>query len=288
MKNNSLSIIAIILAAILFIGLSSVFTVHQHQTAIKFLFGEVVGGPYQPGLHFKMPLLESVRKFDQRILTLDRDPERYLTAEKKNVQVDYFVKWRIADTKNFYVTTRGEPEVANRLLDQTIKDGLRAEFSKRQLREVISGDRDQIMNVLTETANEQAASIGINVVDVRIKRIDLPEDVSESVFSRMRAERERVAKDFRSRGREKAEIIRAEADRKRRVMLSEAYRDAETQRGEGDAIATENYAKAYNQDKDFYSFHRSLNAYRESFKGSNGVLILDPDSDFFKFFNQSK
>jgi membrane protease subunit HflC len=243
---------------------------------------------YKPGLHWKWPLVNNVRKFDRRLQTLDTEPERFLTAEKKNVIVDSFAMWRIEDVRLFYTTVGGDPTQANVRLDQIVKDGLRSEFSKRTIQEVVSGDRDQIMETLGRLLKEQATFLGIASVDVRIKRIDLPPDVSNSVFSRMKAERLRVAKDFRSRGGEAAERIRADADRQSTVLLAEAYRDAERQRGEGDAQATEIYARAYGKDQDFYSFHRSLAAYRQSFSGRDDVLVLKPDSQLFRYFNKAQ
>lgn len=266
----------------------SLFTVNETQTAIRFQLGEIVQANYKPGLHWKWPLVNNVLKFDRRLQTLDTEPERFLTAEKKNVIVDSFAMWRIEDVRLFYTTVGGDPTQANVRLDQIVKDGLRSEFSKRTIQEVVSGDRDQIMETLGRLLKEQATFLGIASVDVRIKRIDLPPDVSSSVFSRMKAERLRVAKDFRSRGGEAAERIRADADRQSTVLLAEAYRDAERQRGEGDAQATEIYARAYGKDQDFYSFHRSLAAYRQSFSGRDDMLVLKPDSQLFRYFNKAQ
>ena len=265
----------------------SLFTVDETQTALRFQLGEMVEADYQPGLHWKWPLINNIRKFDRRLQTLDTEPERFLTAEKKNVIVDSFAMWRIQDVRRFYTAVGGEPIQANVRLDQIVKDGLRSEFSKRTIQEVVSGDRDQIMETLSRLLKEQAKQLGIAAVDVRIKRIDLPPDVSNSVFSRMKAERLRVAKDFRSRGAEAAERIRADADRQSTVILAEAYRDAERQRGEGDAQATDIYARAYGKDQDFYSFSRSLTAYRQSFGDKSDVLLLQPEgSQFFQYFNK--
>ena len=266
----------------------SLFTVDETQTALRFQLGEIVEANYKPGLHWKWPLINNIRKFDRRLQTLDTEPERFLTAEKKNVIVDSFAMWRIEDALRFYTAVGGDPTQANVRLDQIVKDGLRSEFSKRTIQEVVSGDRDQIMETLTRLLKEQATQLGIASVDVRIKRIDLPPDVSNSVFSRMKAERLRVAKDFRSRGGEAAERIRADADRQGTVLLAEAYRDAERQRGEGDAQATDIYAQAYSKNPDFYSFHRSLTAYRQSFGAKDDVLILQPDFQFFRYFNQAQ
>ncbi|MER2602128.1 MAG: protease modulator HflC [Candidatus Competibacter phosphatis] len=273
-------------AVVLLLSLS-LFTVDETQTALRFQLGEMVEADYQPGLHWKWPLINNIRKFDRRLQTLDTEPERFLTAEKKNVIVDSFAMWRIQDVRRFYTAVGGDPVQANVRLDQIVKDGLRSEFSKRTIQEVVSGDRDQIMETLSRLLKEQAKQLGIAAVDVRIKRIDLPPDVSNSVFSRMKAERLRVAKDFRSRGAEAAERIRADADRQSTVILAEAYRDAERQRGEGDAQATDIYARAYGKDQDFYSFSRSLTAYRQSFGDKSDVLLLQPEgSQFFQYFNK--
>jgi len=266
----------------------SLFMVDEPQTAIRFQLGEIIEANYKPGLHWKWPLINNVRKFDRRLQTLDTEPERFLTAEKKNVIVDSFAMWRIEDVRLFYTTVGGDPAQANVRLDQIVKDSLRSEFSKRTIQEVVSGDRDQIMETLSRLLREQATQLGIAAVDVRIKRINLPDDVSSSVFSRMKAERLRVAKDFRSRGGEAAERIRADADRQSTVLLAEAYRDAERQRGEGDAQAADIYAQAYGKDQDFYNFHRSLAAYRQSFSGRDDVLVIQPDSQFFRYFNKSQ
>ena len=287
--SRAMTTLVIILAALAVLVFSSIFTVHETQTAVRFQFGEIVDSDYKPGLHFKLPLINTIRKFDARLQTLDTEPERFLTAEKKNVTVDSFVMWRIAEAKRFYTAVAGNPARANLRLDQIIKDGLRSEFSKRTLKEVVSGDRQQVMESISQAANLEAEKLGIKVTDVRVKRVDLPDDVSGSVFARMRAERERVARDFRSRGQEAAERIRANADRQRTVLLAEAYRDAETKRGEGDAIAAETYARTYGNDPDFYSFYRSLSAYRQSFGNGDNIMVLEPKgSEFFKFFNPQK
>ncbi|NCF11458.1 MAG: protease modulator HflC [Gammaproteobacteria bacterium] len=273
-----------LLLLVLFIGSFSVFTIKEWERAILFRLGEIVRDDYTPGLHFKVPFINNVRKFDGRIQTLDVDPERFLTSEKKNVIVDSFVKWRIKDVGRYYTAVRGDVGQANLRLDQIIKDGLRGEFGKRTLKDTVSGDRAQIMNILTATANPLANEIGIEVVDVRIKRVDLPPDVSNSVFRRMQAERERVARDFRSRGAEAAERIRADADRQRTVIVAEAYRDAEQTRGEGDARAADLYAQAFGRNEEFYALYRSLNAYRSVFGSRDDMLILQPDSEFFRYF----
>lgn len=275
------------IAALVMLAAMSLFTVDETQTAIRFQLGEIAQDNYLPGLHWKWPLINNIRKFDRRLQTLDTEPERFLTAEKKNVIVDSFAMWKIEDVRLFYTTVGGDAAQANVRLDQIVKDSLRSEFSKRSIQEVVSGDRDQIMETLSQLLQDQAKQLGIKAVDVRIKRIDLPPDVSNSVFSRMKAERLRVAKDFRSRGGEAAERIRADADRQGTVILAEAYRDAERQRGEGDAQATDIYAQAYGKDQDFYSFSRSLTAYRQSFGDKSDILLLQPEgSQFFQYFNK--
>ena len=276
-----------LIGVVLIIGSMSVFTVGEQQRAVLFRLGEVVDSDFAPGLHLKFPFINNVRKFDARILTLEAAPERYLTAEKKNVIVDSFVKWKISDVARYYTTMGGDEERANVRLAQLIKNGLRDEFGKRTIQEVISGEREQIMAILTANSNKQAKEFGISVVDVRIKRIDLPEEVSSSVFQRMVAERSRVAKDLRSRGAEAAERIRADADRQRAVIIAEAYREAERTRGEGDAQASDIYAQAFKKNPEFYAFYRSINAYKATFKDQNDMVVLDPGSEFFKYFKSS-
>lgn len=286
-----LNLVLIIVAVLLLVIAMSAFIVREGETALVFQFGEIVEPKegHKPGLHFKIPMFQSVSKYDARLQTLDTQPERFLTAEKKNLQVDSFVRWRIADATTYFTKVAGDPGRANLRLDQIIKDGLRSEFSKRTVKEAVSGDRVQIMEILKSAASEQAKELGIKVEDVRIKRIDLPEEVSESVYARMRAERERVARDFRFRGQEAAERINADADRQRTVTLAEAFRDAETTRGEGDARAADIYARAYTSDAEFYRLYRTLNAYRASFNSSDDILVLKPkDSEFFRYFNQLK
>lgn len=284
MVSNMIKIGIPVLALVIW---ASVFTVDERQKAILFKFGEILRSDFEPGLHFKMPIINNVRKFDQRILTIDQQPERFLTAEKKDLIVDSFVKWRISDVEQYFKTTQGDEAQAGRLLYQNINNGLRDEFGKRTVQEVIAGDRTEIMNIMTAEATEKAKTLGIEVIDVRIKKIDLPARVSDSVYRRMRAERERVARDFRSKGAEAAERIRADADRQRSVILAEAYRDSEIVRGEGDARATDIYAKAFNNDEEFYRFYRSLNAYKNNFSTSDDVILLEPDSEFFRYFKDS-
>ena len=277
---------AILVAAVvvLIIASMSLYVVDQRQNAIAFRLGEVVAVRTAPGLYFKVPLVDNVRTFDVRILTIDTpEPERFLTSEKKNVLVDLFIKWRITDVRQFYVSVQGNETVAQTRLLQTINDGLRAEFGNRTVHEVVSGERDQIMNLMRQKANEDAVKIGVEVLDVRLKRVELPQEVSEAVYRRMEAERKRVANELRSTGAAESEKIRADADRQREVILAEAYREAERIKGEGDARATAIYARAYEPNPDFYAFYRSLEAYKSSFKNKNDLLVLDPSSEFFRY-----
>lgn len=280
------SLLPILIALIVLVLLLSVFTVGEREYAIKFRFGEIVRSDYEPGLYFKTPLVNTVRKFDKRILTLDNQPEEFLTAEKKNVIVDFFVKWQITDIENYYRATGGREEAAQHRLLQIMKDGLRNEFARRTVQQVVSAERAEIMDIMTKVARDAAHEFGITIVDVRVKRIDLPDEVSNSVFDRMTQERARVAAQLRAEGAEAAERIRAEADRKRTVILAEAYRDAESIRGEGDAKAAEIYANAYERDAEFYAFYRSLEAYRRSIGNGQDVLVLEPDSEFFRYFGK--
>lgn len=282
------STFALIIGAILvWLASASYFIVDEREVAVKFRLGEFLRADYEPGIHFKIPFINNVRKFDSRIMTLDADPESYLTVEMKNVIVDAFIKWRISDVTNYYMTMAGDELRAGQRLAVLIKNSLRDEIGKRTIQEAISGERAVIMNIITQQIQDQAAQFGIEVVDVRIKRIELPPEVSESVYNRMIAERDRVAKDLRSRGAEAAERIRADADRQRTIILAEAYRDAEQLRGEGDAVAAEIYARAFDRDRDFYDFYRSLNAYRNVFNKPEDMMVLDPKSEFFRFFNES-
>jgi len=284
-KNTSL----IIIGAVLFLAFNSIFIIDERELALKFRLGEIVEANYEPGIHIKAPFIMNVRKFDKRILTLDARPANYLTKEKKNVNVDFFVKWRINDVATYYKSMSGGNErVAAERLYTIVNDGLRDEFSKRTIQEVISGERDEIMNTSTKVANEQVSKFGMQVVDVRVKRIDFSEDISNSVYRRMEAERTRVAKGLRSEGAEAAERIRADADRQRTVTLAEAYKKAEQLRGDGDAKSANIYAKAYNRNAEFYSFYRSLDAYKKSFSSQGDLMVVDPSSDFFDYFKNSK
>ncbi len=267
---------------------SSAFFVNQWEVAIKLRLGEIVDTDYEPGLHWLVPILNNVKTFDGRIQTMDSRPERFLTSEKKDVIVDYFAKWRIANVAQFFRSTGGDEGKTARLLQERINTSLRDEFGKRTVQEVISGERTEIMTLLTKDADAKAAELGVEILDVRVKQIDLPPEVSDSVYQRMRAERERVARDLRALGAEAAEKIRANADRERVVLVADAYREAEQLRGEGDGKAAEIYANAYNQDSEFYAFYRSLNAYKNSFSDRSDVMVLEPDSDFFRYLKDQK
>jgi modulator of FtsH protease HflC len=261
------------------------FTVDQRQRAIVFQLGEIKEVVEEPGLHFKWPLIQNVRYVDRRILTLDTpDTERFITSEKKNVLVDSFVKWRISDLRQYYISVQGDETRAQIQLSQTVKAALQDEFSKRTVHDVISGERDKIMQVVRAKVDEDMKKIGMQIVDVRLKRVDLPQEVSESVYRRMDAERKSVASELRSLGFSEAEKIRAQAEREREVIIAEAYRDAQRVKGEGDAKAAAIYAKAFSENPEFYSFYRSLDAYRASFRNKSDVLVLDPNSEFFKYF----
>jgi membrane protease subunit HflC len=286
-QGKLVSVVAIV--ALILIGVSSIaFTVPQWEKAIVVRFGEVIRQDQIPGLHFKMPFIDDVRRFDARVLTLDAEPQRFLTQEKKNVIVDWFVKWRIANTLKYFVTLGGQEAEARRRLEQRVRSQLLNEFGKRTVRDVVSGDRRVIMKIVSEKADEEAASFGIEVVDIRIKRVDLPEDVSESVYQRMVAERARIAKELRAQGAEAAEKIRANAERQREILLAEAYGQAERIRGEGDGKATEIYAKAYTSNPKFYSLYRSLTAYRNSFKSRDDILVIDPSTEFFRYMKNPR
>jgi membrane protease subunit HflC len=280
--------ILVALGILFFIVSSCVFTVSETERAIKFKLGEVIETDFEPGLHFKMPFINNVKKFDSRILTMDSNPERFLTSEKKNVIVDSFVKWKIADVKTFYTAVSGDIRQANLRLDQVIKDAYRSEFSKRTIKQLVSTDRNVIRSALIKNASPIAHKLGMEIVDVQVKRIDLPSEVSSSVYRRMEAERERVAREFRSQGKEAAERIRANADKQREIILANAFRDAEVLRGAGDAVAADIYAKAFGEDIEFFSFYRSMNAYKQTFRSAGDMLVVEPDSDFFKYFKKAK
>ena len=267
---------------------STLFTVDQRQNAIVFQLGEIKDVVQQPGLHFKWPMLQNVAHFDMRILTYDdAEPLRFLTQGNRPVLVDSFVKWRINDVRQYYVSVGGDEFRAATRIRQTVSGALRDEFGVRSLHDVVSGEREQIMSQVRQKVDEDLKRIGVGVVDVRLKRVDLPADVSESVYRRMEAERKRIANEQRSTGAADAEKIRADADRQREVLLAEAYRDAQRVRGEGDAKAAAIYAAAFNQNPEFFSFYRSMEAYRNTFRGRNDMLLIEPNSDFLRYFRDS-
>jgi len=283
------SLIPAIVVVVVFLAMDAVYQVQESQVAVRFQFGRIVESDIQPGLHFKLPLAQNVLKFDRRLLSLDGQPERYLTSEKKDVSVDFFVKWRIDDVRKFYGATAGSEANALIRLSPIVKEAIRNELNQRTLKDVVSGERGNLADRFVEVANRGAGELGVEVVDVRIKRIDLPEDggVLASVFERMRAERLQVANALRAEGSEQSETIRSEADRQRVVILAEADRDSQRLRGEGDAKAAEVYAKAYGSAPEFYAFNRSLEAYRQSFDGGKDVLVLDRDAEFLRYFRDS-
>ena len=278
------------LALLLVIGISqSLYIVSETERAVKLRFGEIVEFDVSPGLHFKLPIVNAVRKFDARILTLDAAPQSYLTSEKKALSVDSFVKWRVSDVAKYFTTTGGDEERLRRLLIQRVDAGLRNEFGSRTVKEVVSGQRDELMDKLASQLNIIAKDeLGIEVIDLRVKKIDLPPEVSESVYNRMRTERERLAKELRAQGNEVAERIRATADKDKTIILADAYREAEETKGNGDAIATATYASAYSKDPEFYDFTRSLKAYEATFSSKSDFLLINPESDFFKYLGKSK
>ncbi len=281
---RSLPAFAIALLALIVIASLTLFTVDQRQNAIVFRLGEPVNVIRQPGLYFKVPLLDNVRFFDTRILTMDtEDPERFITSEKKNVLVDAFVKFRIVDVLQYYISVGGDEMRAKIRLAQTVNDSLRAEFGKRTIHEVVSGERDRIMELMRERTDADARKIGVEVLDVRLKRVDLPLEVSDAVYRRMEAERKRVANELRSLGFAEAEKIRADAERQRDIIVAEAYRDAQRIKGEGDARSSAIYAGAFEKHPEFFAFYRSMEAYRQSFGNRGDVMVLDPSSDFFKY-----
>ena len=270
------------------VATQSLYVVNETERAVKLRFGEIVQFDVLPGLHFKWPILNTVRKFDARILTLDAPPQRYLTSEKKALMVDSFVKWRVKDVAKFYTTSGGDEDRLNRLLAQRVDTGLRNEFGVRTVKEVVSGERDQLMTTLSNSLDQVAQSeLGVEIIDLRVKKIDLPQEVSESVYNRMRTERERLARELRAEGTEIAVEIRAKADKERTIILANAYKIAEETRGDGDAVATATYAEAYSKDPEFYDFTRSLKAYQATFENKGDILLINPDSDFFKYLDKS-
>lgn len=282
-------IVGIVIALVLIVGYTCTFFVDEREKAILLAFGKIDKVGYEPGIHFKLPYpFNEVKKLDGRILTIDQRPVRFLTKEKQHMVVDSFVKWRIIDeAKYFTATSGGREQNAASLIYRMVDDGLRNEFAKRTVQEVIAQDRTQIMSLLTSNISEKAVALGIGIVDVRIKRIDFPEKISQNVYERMRTERERLAREHRSKGEETATRIRADADAQSRILVAEAYRDSEILRGEGDALSTEIYSKAFTRDRDFYRFYRSMEAYRKTFSNKGDVMLIAPDSDFFKYFKSS-
>lgn len=272
--------------SLLILAYLSVFYVQEHQKAILFRLGEMVSSDFKPGLHVKTPIINKVSTFDARVLTLDAKSERFLTSEKKNVIVDSFAMWQIGDVGLFYTTVGGDEYQANLRLDQIMKDAMRSEFGIRTIKQLISEDRSELRRTLLDKLSPVAAKFGIELIDIRIKRIDLPQEVSNSVYQRMRAERERVAREFRSQGAETAEQISAEADKQKQVILANARRDGENIRGRGDAGSADIYAKSFGKNAEFYAFYRSLEAYQTAFEKTQDTLVLKPDSDFFKYFSK--
>jgi len=285
---NNLRFNVVVAAGLLLVGIGlSAFTVNQRELAIKLQVGEVVRADYEPGLHFKIPVFQTVRKFPKRILTISDRPERIFTAERLALQVDFFVKWRIVDPVQFYTSTGGALQVANNRLSEIIKNAIVTEFGKRSVQEAISVERVELMRDMLETAKETAQGLGVELVDVRVKQVEFPDDVRNSVYQQMREERARVAAERRAQGAEIAEQKRSAADRQRTVILADANRDAQIIRGEGDARAAEIYASAYNQDPEFYAFYRSIDAYRNAVGKSGDILVLDPNNEFFRYLNRS-
>lgn len=278
---------SVLLLALALLG-ATVFTVGEAEKGIKFRLGKIIDTDLKPGLHFKIPFIDTVNLYNARLLTLESKPESFLTSEKKTVVAAYFAKWQIKDVAKFYTSVQGDETQAKIRLDQIIQAAMKGDFSKRTMREVVTSERDQIRDILIAEANPFANEMGVDIVDIGIMRINFSSDVNNSVFRRMEAERSRVAHDSRARGEETAERIRADADRQREVILGDAYRDAELKRGEGDTTAAEIYALAYGKDKDFFSFYRSLNAYKQMFKNDSRSIILEPDSEFFQYFKKSK
>ena len=282
------NILIVLLVAILLVISNSIFTVDQRELALKFRFGEVIKSDYKPGIHFKVPFVNNVGKFPKQILTINNPQELFLTLEKKNLFVDFFIKWKINDVQQYYVSTGGDELVASQRLLETVKDGIRSEFAKRTVIEVVSEERREVMSEMLSAAALNAISLGIELVDVRVKRIELSDEVSESVYNRMRQERARFASELRAEGAETAAIIKAQADREVTVIIAKAYRDSEKIKGDGDASSTNLYAEAYTRDEEFYSFYRSMEAYKNSIGTGNDILVLDGEGDFFKYLKQSK
>ena len=284
MRSGKGMLVLVLVGVLAFVGSASLFVVQEAQLALLLRLGEIVDADFKPGLHVKIPVIQDVVKFDKRIQTLDAAPEQFLTVEKKFVVVNSYAKWRISDVAQFYRSTRGSQDTASRLLSARINAALRDEFGKRTVKEVVSGERAEIMATLARNANENAADLGVEIVDVRVKQIDFTDNISENIYERMRTERHRVAAELRAQGAEEAEKIQADADRQRIEIVADAYRQAELLRGEGDAGAADTYAKAFQQNSEFYSFWRSLTAYRDVFSDGGSMMVLDPDSEFFRYF----
>jgi len=283
MKKSAAAILVVAVVALLVLSMS-VYTVDQRKAAIKFQLGEVVSMQTQPGLYFMVPILQNVRLYDTRIQTYDsKDAERFLTSENKNVLVDSFVKWRVIDVRQYYVSVRGDSVAAEARISQTVNDALRAEFAKRTVHDVVSGERQKIMDTVADKVDKDVKGIGVEVVDVRLKRVDLVPEISSDVYRRMESERKRVANELRSTGSAEGEKIKADADRQKQIIVAEAYRDAQRIKGEGDAQAARIYAEAFGKNPEFYSFYRSLEAYRASLRNKSDVMVLEPSSDFFKY-----
>ncbi|WP_341937531.1 protease modulator HflC [Marinimicrobium sp. C2-29] len=289
MSSNKSMLALVIVGVVLLLGANTVYIVNQYERAVVLRFGALVNVDVEPGVHFKWPFADKVRKFDGRIMTADARPESFYTVENKRLIVDSYAKWRIEDVEAYYKATGGQEEVADARLASRIADGLRNQVGRRTLHEVVSGERDALMEELSKSLDTAAReSLGIEVLDIRVMRIDLPEDVSQSVFDRMAADREKEAREYRATGREQAEVIRADADRQRTVLIASAYRDSELLRGDGDARAAAIYAEAFDQNPDFYAFVRSLEAYRNSFSGSEDLMVVDPSSEFFQYLKDSE
>lgn len=287
MKSQKSLTLVLVLVALVVVGFfSSAFTVKEWERALKFKFGEFSGEEIQPGIRFKIPFVNTIRKFDTRIQTMDRRPERFITVNKEELLVDSFVKWKISDLQKYYKTVKNRAKAENRI-EQKINNSLKAQIAKRTIADVVAGDRKEIMSVVQQAVDLEAVSIGVEVVDVRLKRVDLADQIQSNVYNRMRSERERIANEYRAQGKEKAIEIRAAADRTKIELVSEAEKKAQLTRGDADASATKIYADSFGRDDDFYEFYRSLNAYKETFNSSGDLLILDPNSDFFKHFNSA-
>ncbi|HEY4999521.1 MAG TPA: protease modulator HflC [Usitatibacter sp.] len=278
------AIVLVVAVIVVLILAMSVYTIDQRKAAIKFQLGEVIAVQTEPGLYFLVPLFQNVRLYDTRIQTMEaRDPERFLTSENRNVLVDSFVKWRVVNVRDYYTSVRGDPMQAESRIAQTVNDALRAEFAKRTVHDVVSGERDVIMRTVAEKVDQDVRRIGVGIVDVRLKRVDFVPEISSDVYRRMESERKRAANEARATGQAEGEKIKADADRQRQVIVAEAYRDAQKTKGEGDAIASRTYAEAFGRNPEFFSFYRSMEAYRSSLRSKGDVMILDPSSDFFKY-----